>query len=111
MEITYFLLPRTPILLLALVGILIAIVRWKRHPKVSVLTFLGLGLFLIQSLTFMFVYYYLPRLPQTGWALSSMNTLFSVVQVCQDFLFAIVIVLLVTAAFSSRQQQISSFAS
>lgn len=106
-DITYFLLPRTPPLVLALVGILIALVLWKRHPKVSLLASLGLVLFLVESLTFMSVYYYLPRLIRTGWTLSDVNTVFMVAQVCQDCLFAVVIVLLVAAAFSSRQPQIS----
>ncbi len=45
MDISYLLLRRLPIILLALVGILIAIVRWKRYPKVSLLTAFGMGLF------------------------------------------------------------------
>lgn len=107
MDLSYLLLRRLPIILLALVGILLAIVRWKRHPKVSLLTAFGMGLFLFQSLTFMFVYYFLPRLVDRGWTYGSVNHLYTLAQICQDFLFAGVIILLVAAAFSQRRSQIS----
>lgn len=108
MEISYLLLRRLPIILIALVGILIAIARWKRHPKVSLLTVFGMGLFLTQSLTFMFVYYFLPRLRDSGWTYDGIGRLYALAQVCQDFLFAGVIILLVVAAFSQRQPPTSN---
>jgi hypothetical protein len=103
MDISYLLLRRLPIILMALAGILIAIVRWKRHPKVSLLAVLGMGLFLLESLTFMFVYYFLPRFVERGWTFGSVTTLYALAQACQDFLFAAVIILLVVAAFSQRE--------
>ncbi|MCM3900353.1 MAG: hypothetical protein ND866_01460 [Pyrinomonadaceae bacterium] len=108
MDFSYFLLSRLPIILLALVGILLAIARWKRHSKVSLLTIFGLGLFLFQSLTFMFLYSLLPQLQDRGWTYASINHLYTFAQVCQDFLFAGVIILLVAAAFSQRHSQISN---
>lgn len=107
MEILSLLLMRLPNILLALVGILLAIARGKRHPMVSLLTVVGLGLFLFQSLTFMFVYHFLPRLLDSGWTYGSIDRLYTLAQVGQDFLFAGVIVLLVAAAFSQRHSQIS----
>jgi len=107
MGILYLLLERLPIILLALVGILIAAARWKRHPKVSLLTTVGLGLFLLESLTFMFLYYFLPRLVNRGWAYGSINHLYTVAPLCQDFLFAGVIILLVVAAFSQRPKHLT----
>lgn len=111
MDGTYFfyvLLRRLPVLLLLLAGILFAIIRWKRHPKVSVLTVLGLGLFLLQSLAFTFVYFFLPRLQErAGWSPRNTNNLYTVVEVCQDMFYSIVIVLLVGAAFSQRKPQTS----
>lgn len=108
MDAAYLLLGRLPIILLALVGIVLAIARWKRHSKVSLLTVFGLGLFLFQSLTFMFLYSFLPRLLDRGWTYQSINHLYTLAQVCQDFLFAGVIILLVAAAFSQRHSQLSN---
>lgn len=108
MDAAYLLLGRLPIFLLVLVGIVLAIVRWKRHSRASLLTVLGLGLFLIQSLTFMFLYSLLPRLHDTGWSYAGINHLYTLAQVCQDFFFACVIILLVAAAFSQRHSQVSN---
>ncbi|MCM3872179.1 MAG: hypothetical protein ND895_15965 [Pyrinomonadaceae bacterium] len=108
MELVYLLARRLPIILLALVGIVLAIARWKRHPRVSLLTAIGMGVFLSQSLFFMFVYYFLPRLRDSGWTYDSIGRLYAVAQVCQDFLFAGVIILLVVAAFSQRHPQTSN---
>ena len=108
MDAAYLLLSRLPIILLALVGIVFAIARWKRHSRVSLLTVFGLGLFLFQSLTFMFLYSFLPRLHNRGLTYASINHLYTFAQVCQDFLFAGVIVLLVAAAFSQRYSHVSN---
>jgi hypothetical protein len=107
-DFSYRLLSRVPLILLVVAGILLAIVRWKRHSKVSLLTVLGLGLFLFQSLTFMFLYTFLPRLLERGWTFTSINLLYTATQLCQDFLFAGAIILLVVAAFSQRQPQLAS---
>ena len=61
MEISYFYYlfgRRWPMLLLVLAGIAVAIVRWKRHPKVSLLTVSGMVLFIGQSLTFGSIFYF-----------------------------------------------------
>lgn len=47
---------------LALVGcIIFAITRWKRYPKVAMVVTIGLGLLLIHSIVFLFVYNFVPR--------------------------------------------------
>ena len=56
------LLVRFPLLLLVLAGVIFAIVRWKRHPLVSLLTILGLCFWQIESFAFLFVRHKLP-----GW--------------------------------------------
>ena len=71
----YLLARRWPMLLLVLAGIVIAIRRRKRHPKVSLLTVLGLGLFIAQSLTFGSIFYLLPRLLERGFSYGNINNL------------------------------------
>jgi hypothetical protein len=47
--------------LLALLGCLIfAITRWKRHPKVAMVVTIGLGLLLVHTIVFLFVYNFVP---------------------------------------------------
>jgi hypothetical protein len=89
-------------LLLVLAGIIVAVVRWKRHPKVSLLTVSGLGLFIVRSLTFGSIFYLLPRLHDRGFSYGSINSLYLVVEVCGDIFYSAVIVLLVSAVLSQR---------
>jgi len=89
-------------LLLVLAGIVVAIVRRKHHPKVSLLTVSGLGLFIVQSLTFGSIFYLLPRLHDRGFSYENINNLYLVVEVCRDIFYSAVIVLLVSAVLSQR---------
>lgn len=89
-------------LLLVLAGIVVAIVRWKRHPKVSLLTVSGLVLFIAQSLTFGTIFYFLPLLHDRGYSYGSIDNLYLVVEICHDIAYSAVIVLLVSAVLSQR---------
>ncbi len=102
----YFLLRRSPILLLILLGIIFSLIRWKRHPKVSLLTLTGLTFFLIASLVYTIVLYQLPFLfERLKVDYSSYRIYYTVLYVLYDIAYAFVIVLLVAAAFSQRKLQ------
>ena len=102
----YLLLKKSILLLLVLSGIGFAIVRWQRHPRVSLMTVLALGLYLLESLTFAVIYHWLPNLFYS-LKLTSQNisTLDSVLQVIEDFAYAAVLILLVAAAFTGRSRE------
>ncbi|MBN1249442.1 MAG: hypothetical protein JXC32_17405 [Anaerolineae bacterium] len=44
------LLVQLPIIVLWIVGVVVALLRWSRHPRVSLLTLIGLLILLLQSL-------------------------------------------------------------
>ena len=90
-------------MLVVMAGIVFAIVRWKRHPKVSSLTITGLVLFQLQSLTFSYIYYLLPRLETRGWTWTAIDNLSIAVDLCHDIVFSAAIALLAAAAFSGRK--------
>jgi hypothetical protein len=92
-------------MVVVIAGIVIAIVRWKRHPKVSALTIAGLVIFQFQSLAFTSLYYFLPQLATRGWTWAAIDNLSIVVDVCHDVFFAVAIVLLAAAVFSGRSFQ------
>jgi len=94
-------------MLVVLAGIVFAIVRWKRHPKVSALTVVGLLIFQFQSLTFSSLYYFLPRLATHGWTWASIDNLSIVLALLHDVFFGVAIALLAAAAFSERSPQAS----
>lgn len=101
----YLLLRRSVLLVVILIGLLLAIVRWKKHPRVSLLTLVGLMVYLIDSYTFAFIFHYLPRWFDTLHITpNNMSVLDSVLQLIDDFGFAAVLILLVAAAFSQRRQ-------
>jgi hypothetical protein len=98
------LLQRLPILLVLLGGIVFAIVRWRRHPKVSLMTVIGLVLYITKVLLFTLLSYSVPRFRETmHWSYAAANNIFEVLNILSDVSFAIIIVLLVTAAFVSRR--------
>lgn len=95
-------LRRSPMILMTLSGIVIALVRWKHHPKVSLLTLLGLGLYLVQAVVFTIVFYLVSVLTQNGrWVYTGLYLV-------QECFYAIMIILLVTAALSQRTSPVSA---
>lgn len=104
--VTYFLYSfarRIPMLLLCLVAIGFAIARWKRHPRVSLMTVLALAFYLVEAFVFLCFRYWVPSLIQTmRMSDTAINTIFTVMAVVDDFGFAVIIILLVAAAFTGR---------
>lgn len=92
---------RTPMVLLALVAIVIAIVRWRRHPGVSGLTVVAFLLYLFRMFVFAFLFQWLPRLHLSS---NAFDTFFVLMGVFSDLFFAGVLLMLVFAAFSKRQE-------
>ena len=102
----YLLLRRAVLLLVILAGIGLAIVRWKRHPRVSLMTTMALGLYLVESFAFAFLFHYLPRFfDMLRLSSNNMSTLDSLLQLVDDFAFAAVLILLVAAAFTGRGRE------
>ena len=56
------LMEQSPSLLAMLGGLVFALTRWKKYPKVAMMVALGLGLLLIHVIIFMFVYNLVPPL-------------------------------------------------
>jgi hypothetical protein len=98
----YALLRRSLLTLLVLGGIVFAIVRWKRHPRASLLTVIALGFYLIETWVATIFFYYLPYMMRSVPP-GSQNTLYTVIYFIEDFGFAAVLVLLVAAAFTGRR--------
>ena len=46
------LLRRLPMFLVVLAGVIFLIVRWKRHPRVSLMTIIALALYLIEFIVY-----------------------------------------------------------
>ena len=91
-------------LLFAIGAIIFSLVRWKRHPRVSLLTTIAFVIYLIDALLFSILLYVLPTLI-TPMRMSgkAIDWLYFFVFFFADFVYVIVIVLLVSAAFTQRK--------
>ena len=99
----HFLVRWAPMLLVIMGGIIFSLIRWKRHPKVSLLTLIGLSLFLIASVVYTIVIYQLPFLfERLRVDYVSYRIYYTVLYILYDISFAFAIVLLVAAAFAQR---------
>jgi hypothetical protein len=98
----YTLLKRSLLMLVVLGGIVLAIVRWKKHPRVSLMTVIALGFYLVESWLATIFFYYLPEM-LSSTSPSSRSTLYTVIYFLEDFAFAAVLILLVAAAFTGRR--------
>jgi len=93
----YIFAGRIPLFLLLLGGIGFALLRWNRHPRVSLLTILGLFLYLFESLL-------LPTLFPAGRFVAS-DSLYMLLYLLDDFASAPVIIILVSAVFFQRKPE------
>jgi hypothetical protein len=95
---------RLPMLLLAAGGIVFALLRWKRHPRVSLLTVIAFAVFLIDAFIFSIVLYVLPDIFRPMLVTAKMiNWFYFFMYFFDDLVFALVIILLTVAAFSQRE--------
>ena len=95
---------RLPMLLLALGGIVFAIMRWRLHPRASLMTVVALSIYLVDMVVYTLILYWLPNLVEPMRMSSSASRFFySVVYFIEDIVFAVTIVLLVAAAFANRR--------
>ncbi|HZT60564.1 MAG TPA: hypothetical protein VFA21_18310 [Pyrinomonadaceae bacterium] len=97
---------RTPTLILFVVGVLIALVRFKRHPKVSALALAGLCLWQLETFTFILV-----RKNLLDWIRGhewTPSTVYIALNVTQDFFYSAMLALLVAAAFTQRGNRLTA---
>ncbi|MFN2596912.1 MAG: hypothetical protein ABR563_06980 [Pyrinomonadaceae bacterium] len=93
-----------PSLLAALVCILIAAVRWRRHPAASLLTILGLGLLAVQTLFFNVLFFFAPeRFAQLHVAPATFQTFNRLMFLSQNIIVTLALALLLTAVFVRRE--------
>jgi hypothetical protein len=102
-------LRRSPLLVVAFVGMVMAIVSWRRHPKVSLRTLLSLGLVWVQWVVFTIAFYFVAILSNLlGLTSSGRQWFYTGLYFVQDLVFAIILILLVSAALVQRYTSAST---
>jgi hypothetical protein len=106
LEIMGWILTGSPSLLVYLLGILIAVKRYRRHPTVSTLTLFSLvGLMFLSVLT-PFVYRFIPGYLADLQTVVGIENAFRIVGFISSLLHAGLLFLLLLAVFSGRKQQL-----
>jgi hypothetical protein len=95
-------LQRSPVFFVVLIGVIVSLVRWRRHPKVSLVTIIALLIYVIRFFVFTGLYYSVPQIT-THLSAHIGPLLFATLDVLNDIASAVVIVLLVVAAFMKRK--------
>jgi len=96
----------SPGFLVELVGVILALVWWRRHPRVSLLTVLALGLILLLGVGGLFVFVWLPdHLRQRGWTFEQTTALLPVIMLARNVLGALAFTPLLFAIFIDRSSK------
>jgi hypothetical protein len=96
----------SPWFLVELVGVILALVWWRRHPRVSFLTLLAIGLSVSVAVGGSFLFAWLPdHLRQSGWRSEKTITLFPLLGLIRNTLGAIAFLLILSAIFADRSSK------
>ena len=103
-------LTASPAILVALVGCLLVMIRWRRHPRASALALVALLIYLFNSFLFPIVYAVLPAL-LTGRAFStsSYTILYRGLAFFHYLVEAVALALLLAAVFAGRGARPNTF--
>lgn len=101
-EILGTLLLQLPSLLTILGCIVVAIIRWKRHPKVSLTVMISLVLLLAFTFVFPFVYSFVPDLIVKPGDFKTRQTVFAVISFFYNSSWGIALAVLLVAIFMQR---------
>jgi hypothetical protein len=104
------LLIRSPSLLADLVGIVLALVWWRRHPGVSLLTLVAIGIWLLHSVGGSFLFAWLPQhlTEGRGWSFAQTWALLDGIAMILNFIGGAAMILLLVAIFGSRSHRAGS---
>ena len=97
-------LTQLPSLLTLLICLVIALARWKRHPKVSLVAVLAFLFLILHGLIFSAAYIWIPRWFVGSGSYESNPTFFSVFALITNFLFAVALATLLLAVFIDRRR-------
>lgn len=100
--LSYF-LAEVPIILVWLAGIVVALLRWQRHPRVSLLTLIALIIFLFNLIIGGILNVQIPLiLSEGGWSAGNIGTFFLIKGFIQAVVAALGFGLLLFALFGWR---------
>jgi len=95
-----------PVLIVLIVGLIFAIIRWKKHPRTSLLTLIAIVIILIVTILGVISNSFLPQILYTSNIdYSTIGIIFSVTSVLFNIMTAVSWVLLLIALFGKRKEK------
>lgn len=98
------LLSQVPVYLVWLAGFFLAVLRWRRHPRISMLVAIAMGIFLVSGVGVSLFNAFLPAIAHsTGTSMRGISILISAVSIGRILLSVIGFSLLIAAAMGWRE--------
>jgi hypothetical protein len=96
-------LPAIPLFLVWLLGALLCIVWWRRHPVGSLIALIAFGLFFLQAFIGTCLWYWLDRrYLYEGWSIDESTNARSILSMCRTVVSTIGWILILVALFGWR---------
>ena len=102
MDVLWSLVLQLPSLLTMLACIVAAVLRWKRHPKVSLAVVVALSVMIVHAFIFAFVFAYVPELFARPGDYGMMRAVINVISFIYNSSLAIAFGILLLAVFMKR---------
>jgi multisubunit Na+/H+ antiporter MnhB subunit len=87
------------------VGIVLALVRWRTHPRISAFALIGFGVMLLKLLVMTPLYLYLPRALVRGGSYAAWNAVLMALHLLDTLITAACFALIIAAIFCYRAAQ------
>ncbi len=108
LDVLQSLLTQLPSVLAILGCMVAAIIRWRRHPRVSLTVLISLLLLLAITFAFAFIYAFVPYLlRKPGDDFNSMRSTIAVITFLYNSLWALALAVLLAAIFMKRNEPVS----
>ena len=96
----------TPVIIVWVIGIAMALSRWRRHPRVSLFALIGCAVMVVITIVSRFLTISLPAMmAHRGWTFSQLGPIFTAIGVVTSLISAGAWALVICAIFGWRDQR------
>jgi hypothetical protein len=96
----------TPIIIAWAIGIVLALARWKRHPRVSLFALVAFVVMIVTTIITSVLYIWLPMtIRNSGWSVAQISTILAGVGIVSTVIQAVAWAMVLWAIFGWRDQR------
>ena len=94
----------TPIIIVWVIAIVLALLRWQRHPRVSQFVIIACAVMIVNLVVSRFITIWLPiTMRDRGWTMSQIGLIFSAIGIVSALIAAAAWVMILCAIFGWRE--------